>query len=76
MTSPDPSPALDRARVQVVTLRPDALRARFAHPPAWTPEVVQEPKFMQRAPAAVPQVMMSESFHHQVSLPAIVGMRK
>ncbi len=26
MTSPDPSPALDRARVQVVTLRPDALR--------------------------------------------------
>lgn len=30
---------------------PQALRARFAHPPVWTPEVVLEKKFLDRAPA-------------------------
>ena len=30
---------------------PSALRARFAHPPQWVPEVVLEAKFMQREPA-------------------------
>ena len=30
---------------------PGALRARFARPPLWTPEVVMEKKFMQREPA-------------------------
>lgn len=29
----------------------DALRARFAHPPAWEPEVVLEKRFMNREPA-------------------------
>ena len=29
----------------------DALRRRFAAPPQWTPEIVREKKFMQRAPA-------------------------
>ena len=32
-------------------LAPDALRARFAHPPAWEPEVRGEPRFAERAPA-------------------------
>lgn len=31
-------------------LDPDALRARFAQPPAWQPEVLAEKKFMDRAP--------------------------
>lgn len=30
---------------------PDALRARFASPPTWEPEVLLEPKFMNREPA-------------------------
>ena len=30
---------------------PDALRARFAQPPQWVPEVVLEKKFMNREPA-------------------------
>ena len=30
---------------------PEALRARFAHPPVWEPEVVLEKKFMNREPA-------------------------
>ena len=29
----------------------EALRQRFAHPPAWTPEVLQEKKFLEREPA-------------------------
>ena len=33
-------------------LTPHALRARFAAPPVWAPEVVRERKFMDRAPAA------------------------
>jgi len=33
-------------------LTPQALRARFAAPPVWAPEVVRERKFMDRAPAA------------------------
>ena len=39
-------PAVDRAR-----LTPDAMRARFAQPPVWQPEVVRERKFMDRPPA-------------------------
>jgi 8-oxo-dGTP pyrophosphatase MutT (NUDIX family) len=32
-------------------LAPDAIRLRFARPPAWEPEVWAEPKFTQRQPA-------------------------
>ncbi len=32
-------------------LNAQALRARFAAPPIWTPEVVREPKFLDRPPA-------------------------
>ena len=32
-------------------LNAQALRARFATPPVWTPEVVREPKFLDRPPA-------------------------
>ena len=32
-------------------LTPEALRARFARPPAWTPEIVVERQFMERAMA-------------------------
>ncbi|MCM2346898.1 MAG: CoA pyrophosphatase [Acidovorax soli] len=37
--------------VPVQAQTPQALRARFAHPPVWTPEVVLEKQFMHRAPA-------------------------
>jgi 8-oxo-dGTP pyrophosphatase MutT (NUDIX family) len=51
------SVALDR-------LTPDALRARFASPPVWTPEHSVEKKFENREPAAaavlIPLVMRSE----------------
>ena len=33
-------------------LSPTALRERFLHPPTWQPEVRQEPRFADRAPAA------------------------
>ena len=39
-----PAVALDR-------LAPDALRRRFAEPPAWEPEVWAEPRFSNRQPA-------------------------
>jgi hypothetical protein len=32
-------------------LQPESLRARFAAPPAWQPEVRAEPRFTQRQPA-------------------------
>ncbi|HEX2543936.1 MAG TPA: CoA pyrophosphatase [Ramlibacter sp.] len=42
-------------------LTPTALRARFAHPPVWEPELWSEPRFTDRQPAAaavlVPIVM-------------------
>lgn len=45
-------------------LTPDALRARFASPPIWTPEHSVEKKFENREPAAaavlIPLVMRSE----------------
>ena len=37
--------------VPALQLTPAALQARFAHPPQWTPELVRERKFMDRAPA-------------------------
>jgi 8-oxo-dGTP pyrophosphatase MutT (NUDIX family) len=40
-------PAVDASQ-----LRPQALRARFAHAPAWQPELVQEKRFLDREPAA------------------------
>lgn len=41
----DHLPAIDPA-----VLRPQALQARFAKPPVWTPEVVREPVFTSRDP--------------------------
>jgi len=40
---------LDAVPAQQLT--PAALQARFANPPQWTPELVRERKFMDRAPA-------------------------
>lgn len=37
--------------VAAARLTPNALRARFAAPPLWAPEVVRERKFMDRSPA-------------------------
>ena len=37
--------------VPVAAQTPEALRQRFAAPPLWTPEIVREKKFVQRAPA-------------------------
>jgi len=37
-------------RVDARHLRPDALVARFASPPLWTPEMVAEPRFSERLP--------------------------
>lgn len=52
-------PAVPAAR-----LTPAELRARFAKPPQWTPELVAESRFSDRAPAAasvlVPLVMRDE----------------
>lgn len=41
----------DLPAVPAAAQTPEALRQRFAAPPAWTPEVVLEKKFMQREPA-------------------------
>ena len=41
----------DLPPVPLARMTPEALRARFAAPPAWTPELVRERKFMDRAPA-------------------------
>jgi 8-oxo-dGTP pyrophosphatase MutT (NUDIX family) len=38
------------ARVPRSKLHPEALRARFAQPPAWQPEIVAEHRFTQRQP--------------------------
>ena len=50
--------------VAVTELRPNALRSRFALPPAWQPELRSEPKFMDRQPmqaaVLIPIVMRSE----------------
>ncbi len=41
----------DWPAVPAQRLNAQALRARFAAPPVWTPEVVREPKFSERPPA-------------------------
>lgn len=41
----------DLPHVPAERLNAQALRARFAAPPMWTPEVVREPQFLDRAPA-------------------------
>jgi len=50
--------------VPSAALQPHAMRQRFADPPAWQPELLAEPKFMDRAPTQaavlVPIVMRSE----------------
>jgi 8-oxo-dGTP pyrophosphatase MutT (NUDIX family) len=43
----DHLPAIDPARLTAA-----ALRARFAHPPAWSPEIKVERRFIEREPAA------------------------
>lgn len=42
---------LDLPLVPAERLHAQALRVRFAAPPAWQPEVVREPKFLERPPA-------------------------
>jgi 8-oxo-dGTP pyrophosphatase MutT (NUDIX family) len=39
-------PKVDREQLQ-----PSALAARFASPPQWNPELVSEPRFLERAPS-------------------------
>jgi 8-oxo-dGTP pyrophosphatase MutT (NUDIX family) len=41
----------DLPAVPTALLQPEALRARFAQPLVWTPEVAREPRFSSRAPA-------------------------
>lgn len=41
----------DLPAVDAKWLTPEALRARFAAPPQWQPELVRERKFMDRSPA-------------------------
>lgn len=63
-------PPVDRAQ-----LTPQALRRRFAHPPAWSPEVWAEPRFTDRKTAAAsvlvpivtrdePMVLLTERTAH------------
>jgi hypothetical protein len=60
-------PAVPWAHMQA-----DALRARFAQAPEWTPEVVREPQFSTRAPAEaavlVPIVMRGPAASEPLSL--------
>ena len=53
-------------------LRPDALKARFASPPLWQPEVVRESSFSTRAPAEaavlVPIVLRGNDFSESTVL--------
>lgn len=50
--------------IEAGRLSADALRARFAHPPIWVPELRKEPRLIERAPAQaavlVPIVMRPE----------------
>lgn len=50
--------------VPVQAQTPDALRARFAHPPVWTPEIQREPKYaardVARAAVLVPIVLREQ----------------
>jgi 8-oxo-dGTP pyrophosphatase MutT (NUDIX family) len=41
----------DLPAVPLAQLQPDALKARFARPPLWRPEIQSEPQFTQRPPA-------------------------
>ncbi len=61
--------------VELMHLQPGALRRRFLAPPAWTPEIVAEPRFTQRQmrQAAVlipiverecPTVLLTQRTHH------------
>lgn len=61
--------------VESTRLTPQALRARFADPPHWEPEVRREPKFTNRHPAAaavlipiicrpIPSVLLTQRTHH------------
>lgn len=61
--------------VPLAHFTPAALRARFASPPLWTPELRREPRFYDRAPAqaavlvpivqrAVPTVLLTERTTH------------
>ncbi|WP_310626733.1 CoA pyrophosphatase [Limnohabitans sp.] len=61
-------------------LTPQALQARFAHPPIWQPELVRERKFMDRSPtqAAVllglvmrdePTVLLTQRSAHMTTHP-------
>lgn len=52
--------------VQRALLTPQALRERFANPPAWSPELVQERRFTDRAPAPAAVLLplvMRDSLH-------------
>ena len=66
----DPLPAVGASQLTDL-----ALRARFATPPAWLPEIWREPRFADRAPAqaavlvpivmrAVPTVLLTERTKH------------
>jgi len=51
-------------KVRPESLQPQALARRFAHPPAWSPELLGEPRFSSRAPVhasvLVPLVLRDE----------------
>jgi 8-oxo-dGTP pyrophosphatase MutT (NUDIX family) len=48
-------------------LTPTGLRERFSRPPVWTPEVLQEKKFMDRAPAQA-AVLLPVVMHERPTL--------
>ena len=45
--------------VPLSALTPDSLRQRFALPPAWQPEVAQEPQFFSERPPVLASVLLS-----------------
>lgn len=57
--------------VSAQRLTPEALRERFIHPPAWVPELVQERRFADRAPASAAVLLplvMRERLHLLLTL--------
>ena len=66
----------DMPAVPTASLQPEALKARFAHPPVWQPEVVRENFSSDRAPAQaavlVPIVMRGPN----ASLPTVLLTRR
>ena len=62
--------------VPTAHLQPEALKARFAQPPAWEPEVVRESFTSDRPPAQAAVLMPIVMRGPQASLPTVLLTRR